>query len=71
MASAAGARRRRVSGPAAVAVYELVGPSERPVFVQLLPTGDQPDDIVAVPARGLLLAANQGDGTISIFSLGT
>ena len=41
------------------------------MFVQLLPTGDQPDDIVAVPARGLLLAANQGDGTISIFSLGT
>ncbi len=52
-----------------VAVYELIGPSERPAFVQLLPTGDQPDDIVAIPSRGLLLAANEGDGTISIFSL--
>lgn len=54
-----------------VAVYELVGPSERPAFVQLLPTGDRPDDIVAIPDRGLLLVANQGDGTISIFSLAT
>lgn len=54
-----------------VAVYELVGASERPVFVQLLPTGDRPDDIVAIPERGLLLAANQGDGTISIFSMTT
>ncbi len=32
-----------------------------------LPTGAQPEGVVAIPRRGLLVTANEGDGTVSLF----
>jgi hypothetical protein len=50
-----------------VAVYDIT--TERaPRFVQLLPTGDEPEGLLAIPARALFVTANEGDGTITIFS---
>lgn len=50
----------------AVLVYD-VDDERRPVLLQVLATGDSPEGILAVPRRGLLLTANEGDGTISVF----
>lgn len=50
-----------------VAVYRLDDESA-PRFVQLLPTGARPEGLLAIPGRGLLVSANEGDGTISIFA---
>lgn len=49
-----------------VAVYRLTDDSA-PTFVQLLPTGASPEGLIAIPSRGLLVSANEGDGTLSIF----
>lgn len=54
-----------------VAVYRLVGPQEAPVFVEILPTGDRPEGLVAIPGRGLFVSANEGDGTIDLFAADT
>jgi hypothetical protein len=50
-----------------VAVYRLTGDEADPALVQLLPTGDRPEGLLAIPDRGLFVTANEGDGTISIF----
>ncbi|MFP5334109.1 MAG: hypothetical protein ACLGIV_02240 [Actinomycetes bacterium] len=52
----------------AVLVYDLSDESA-PVLLQVLPTGDAPEGLLAVPSRGLLLASNEDDGTISVFGL--
>lgn len=44
------------------------GPDGRPVFVQLLPTGEAPEGIVAVPQANLLAVSSEGDGTIALFA---
>lgn len=49
-----------------IAVYRLTDETA-PTFVQLLPTGGRPEGMIAVPSRGLLVSANEGDGTLSIF----
>lgn len=49
-----------------VAVYRLDSETN-PTFVQILPTGDAPEGLIAIPSRNLLVTANEGDGTLSIF----
>jgi len=49
-----------------VAVYRL-DDETTPTFVQLLPTGFRPEGLLAIPSRGLVVTANENDGTISIF----
>lgn len=50
-----------------VAVYRLDDETD-PAFVQLLPTGDAPEGLLAIPSRNLFVTANEKDGTISIFA---
>lgn len=40
---------------------------EAPELISFLPTGLAPEGILAIPDRGLLLSANEVDGTIDIF----
>ncbi|MBL8775979.1 MAG: hypothetical protein JNK12_08615 [Acidimicrobiales bacterium] len=54
-----------------VAVYRLVGPEEAPLFVEILPTGARPEGLLAIPARGLFVSANEDDGTIDVFAADT
>jgi hypothetical protein len=49
-----------------VGVYRIDNEAD-PEFVQLLPTGDRPEGLLAIPLRGLFVTANEGDGTLSIF----
>jgi hypothetical protein len=41
-----------------------------PVLLQILPTGDAPEGLLALQARGLFLTSNEDDGTISVFGTG-
>ncbi len=52
----------------AVLVYDL-GRERSPELLQVLPTGDSPEGLLAVPGRRLFLTGNEGDGTISVFGL--
>ncbi|MGY1715145.1 hypothetical protein ACI78R_11855 [Geodermatophilus sp. SYSU D01106] len=52
----------------AVLVYDL-GDERRPRLLQVLPTGDAPEGLLAVPNRQLFLTSNEDDGTISVFGL--
>ena len=49
-----------------VGVYRIADESN-PELVQLLPTGDRPEGLLAIPLRSLFVTANEGDGTLSIF----
>ena len=49
-----------------VAVYRLEH-EDAPELIQLLPTGDSPEGLLAIPNRGLFVTSNEGDGTLSIF----
>src|SRR5262249_9356869 len=51
-----------------VAVYDIDDP-RRPRFLQLLPTGVEPEGILALPQRGLIAVSNEGTGNISLFAL--
>ncbi len=42
-----------------------------PRILQVLKTGKKPEGILALPQRNLLVTANEGDGTLSIFRCGT
>ncbi len=53
--------------PGAVAVYLLKNESN-PEFLQVLKTGSRPEGLLALPQRNLFVTANEGDGTISIFT---
>lgn len=50
-----------------MAVYDIDRPA-RPRLVQLLPTGISPEGIVTIPQRGLVVTADEGSGTLSIFA---
>lgn len=52
----------------AVLVYDL-GRERAPELLQVLPTGDAPEGLLAVPNRQLFLTSNEDDGTISVFGL--
>ena len=49
-----------------VGVYDIRNP-HRPRFVQLLPTGIGPEGIATIPARGLMITADEVSGTLTIF----
>jgi hypothetical protein len=49
-----------------VGVYRI-DDEAHPELVQLLPTGDRPEGLLAIPHRKLFVTANEGDGTLSIF----
>jgi DNA-binding beta-propeller fold protein YncE len=51
-----------------VAVYDLSNEAN-PQLVQWLETGDNPEGIYAIPSRKLLVTANEGDNTLSIFQM--
>ncbi|MGY1731922.1 hypothetical protein ACI798_10390 [Geodermatophilus sp. SYSU D01045] len=50
----------------AVLVYDLADETA-PRLLQVLPTGDAPEGLLAVPNRQLFLTSNEDDGTISVF----
>ncbi len=50
-----------------VAVYRLSANDAAPEFVQFLRTGDEPEGMVAIPNRRLLVTANEDDDTVDIF----
>ncbi|SOE02903.1 hypothetical protein [Blastococcus haudaquaticus] len=52
----------------AVVVYDI-DRETRPELRQVLPTGDAPEGLLALPAQGLFLASNEDDGSISVFAL--
>ena len=49
-----------------VVVYDLSN-EPAPRLLQVLRTGKKPEGVLALPQRNLLITANEGDGTISIF----
>jgi DNA-binding beta-propeller fold protein YncE len=51
-----------------VGVYELTNDRAAPRLIQILPTGDRPEGLLAIPGRNLFLTSNEGDGTISVFA---
>ncbi len=53
----------------AVLVYDIRDES-RPRLLQVLPTGEAPEGLLAVQRQHLFLTSNEDDGTISIFQLG-
>lgn len=53
---------------AGIAVFDLNNEAE-PRLVQWLTTGDNPEGLCAIPERGLLVSANEGDNSLSIFQL--
>jgi DNA-binding beta-propeller fold protein YncE len=52
----------------AVAVYDISS-ENAPRFVQILKTGKSPEGVKFLPNRNLLVTANEGDGTVSVFGL--
>lgn len=52
----------------ALAVYRIDSESN-PTFVQILPTGDAPEGVLAIPGRNMVITANEDDGTLSFFGL--
>jgi len=49
-----------------VAVYDIANEA-KPQLLQVLTTGDKPEGLIAIPKRGMIVTANEGDGTLSIF----
>jgi len=49
-----------------VLVYDL-DDEAAPELLQVLPTGEAPEGLLAVPGRQLFLTSNEDDGTISVF----
>ena len=49
-----------------VGVYRLPEPAA-PEFDSILPTGEAPEGLLAIPERGLFITADEDSGTISIF----
>ncbi len=49
-----------------VAVYDITNETA-PRFVQLLPTGDAPEGLLAIPQRNLFAVASEGDGSITLY----
>ncbi|NKE46853.1 esterase-like activity of phytase family protein [Roseomonas frigidaquae] len=60
-----------------VSVWQDRGPGQAPAFLQALPVGVAPEGLLAIPARGLLVVAGEGDNpqtglrsTLTIHRLG-
>jgi hypothetical protein len=60
-----------------ISVWQDNGADQAPSFLQVLPTGVAPEGLLAIPARGLFVAAGEGDNpetglrsTLSIYRLG-
>lgn len=60
-----------------VSVWQDRGPGRAPDFLQALPTGVAPEGLLAIPSRGLLVAAGEADNaeiglrsTLTIYRLG-
>ncbi|RYG74366.1 hypothetical protein EON80_02470 [bacterium] len=51
-----------------MAVYDL-SDETKPAFVQWLKTGENPEGLLAIPSRNLIVSANEGDNTLSIFQM--
>lgn len=49
-----------------VAVYQIADPTS-PEFDGILPTGDAPEGLLAIPERDLFVTADEDSGTISVF----
>jgi hypothetical protein len=49
-----------------VAVYDIAKPAS-PRLIQLLPTGMEPEGLLAVPQRNLFLTSDEASGTIDIY----
>jgi DNA-binding beta-propeller fold protein YncE len=49
-------------------IYDISNP-QAPEFVQILPTGDGPEGVVAIPERGLVIVAAVDAGSLHIFQL--
>ena len=43
-----------------LAVYRLNGNEANPKLIQLLPTGIEPEGVLAIPQRNLVITANEG-----------
>lgn len=52
----------------AVLVYDT-DRGDAPELLQVLPVGDAPEGLLAIPSRGLFLSSNEDDGTLSVFGL--
>jgi hypothetical protein len=48
-----------------VTVWRDEGPGRAPGFLQVLPTGVAPEGLLAIPSRGLLVVAGEGDNPVS------
>jgi DNA-binding beta-propeller fold protein YncE len=53
-----------------IAVYDLTDETT-PRFVQLLPTGDAPEGLLAIPQRNLFVVASEGDGSLTLYEFTT
>ena len=51
----------------ALVAYDFSNES-RPRLLQVLPTGARPEGVLTIPARNLVVSANEGDGTLSFFT---
>jgi hypothetical protein len=49
-----------------MAVFDIDRP-EAPALRQILPTGDSPEGVVAIPSRSLVVTADEESGTLTIF----
>ena len=47
-------------------IYDISNPYA-PEFVQILPTGDGPESVIALPSRNLVVVAAEESGTITVF----
>lgn len=49
-----------------MAVADITTPA-KPKLLEILPTGSGPEGVIAIPTRGLVITADEGSGTLSIF----
>lgn len=49
-----------------IAVYDITNEAV-PRFVQILPTGDAPEGLLAIPQRNLFVVASEGDGALTLY----
>ncbi|MCZ2837237.1 hypothetical protein [Modestobacter sp. VKM Ac-2985] len=52
----------------AVLVYDTDRDAE-PELLQVLPVGEAPEGLLAIPSRGLFVTSNEDDGSLSVFGL--
>jgi hypothetical protein len=47
-------------------IYDISNPNA-PEFVQIMPTGERPEGVVAIPARNLIVVAAEKSGTLTVY----